>query len=266
MNADHPPLARLRSGSHGIGAEFPSDWTVESAFDNDGFILSDPAHDVVWIVAHVALPLDIAADVRQQLELDVRDAAAAAYANDRRERQANAREATNPDLPIVRDSAWTPLISVRILEVPGGPALDIVHRLTHCVGLETVAGRLLIPTARGYSEIACQAVDRTSGIRAALVSTLSRDRVGRFDPSGAVDFARFCDEQRHDALVPDALTRVRRAVLWLTSPEGAGLKVLEPPSPPLRGRVMLDNVRSSIVPPPRFLHVQGLPGLATNVA
>jgi hypothetical protein len=259
-------VAKLRTGTRGVAVDFPQAWPVESTFRDDGFILHDPEHDVFWMVAHSLFPLSLACDEEHILAKDIRDSTRVAFSAYLRKRPAdNANEASSRQFPITADPTWSPLVEMERKDLDGGPAMMIVHRLAHEFGNEVVAGRVLIPTTNGVTEIECRATDTTSGIRRALVTILVPEAQRPPEEAPAAMQQAFFDDPKHDARIRDALTRVRGALRWLVATDGGNLRVISAAQPQGRGAIFLDRARCSVIPPPRYLRLLAQTSLAQTV-
>jgi hypothetical protein len=259
--------AKLKSGALGVSATFPEAWPVEASFKNDGFVLSDPDHGVNWAVVHSPFPMNLQSDEEHLLEQDIRDAARVAFdAEVRRSSAEHPDEAARSiGLPITLDPGWSPVVDLRHTALDGGPAVLIIHRLAHQVGNEIVCGRILIPTANGVTELECRATDTTSGVRQSLVLVMCAEAGALRKTASPVALHSFFDDARHDSLVPDALSRVRGALAWLTGIDGVNLRVTSPPQLPDGDAIALEEAGCSIRIPPRYVRVRAQTSLAKSL-
>lgn len=247
------PLARLKAGFHGVAVSMPEDSAFVEDFGDSGFLVQVPSARLLWGIVYEAFPLSLHSDEHEMLYEDLRRSTRVAFAAELRQAEAaDSGDARRRCMPVTAEAGWTPLIEAKVVELDGGPALWIVHRLAFEYGRETVAARLLVPTADGVVEFFCKLTDTTTGVRKALILGTFDD--ARKPPSSAtaVELQAFVDDPRHDGVVPDALARVRGGLHWLVSPCGGGVRVTEPPRIERSRVLVLEHEGCSIVPPQRF--------------
>jgi hypothetical protein len=237
-------LEDLGSGNAGVRLQLRAGQIVHDLPDQA--VIRDAERKVGWLLSAKPFRLDLRPELDAILRADV----------ERHARGLFDRSFVPPEdgalQPRTSDPSWSPVVEVEPLTLPTGRALRMVHRLTYQPGHETVVGRLLVPVERGTLCISSVAKAELTGYReTALMMRASAD-------GGEVDFLPQAayDAPEHDAQFPDhGLSRVRAALAWLLTADGAGLEVTAPMAPLPPGVVELREASCAVLPPARFVRL-----------
>lgn len=152
------------------------------------------------------------------------------------------------------DPAWSPLIEVTPISLPGGEALVVLHRTLYEPGLESIMGHILIPVRDGMIEFRSVTAAHQTGMRESVV-TERKLRAHPINPGEdiAAQMRRLHSQRDFDDPALDAqfaehpLSRARALLRELQ----AKITVTHPAPPP--EKIVSTALRCAFLPPPRYL-------------
>lgn len=238
----------LARGTRGVTLTLPD--TLHAVADEAGMVCAiDREQGLEWRVFHApGLHLDLAAARRDHLVAEMRLHARKMFDDVGRLLDQRADHGLPPTLP----DDFDPVVEVRDAVVDGAAALVLVHRMALRPGVEIVMGHLLVPLADGLFEARVTARDPNTGMRESALMMRALQTAPDRDPAAAMPTRAEIDAPAHDDLMPEhSLSRVRRALRWMTA--DAGLTVTRPAEPLPSPRIVSTRPPCAFTPPPRFV-------------
>lgn len=235
-----PFLDDLASGRLGLTIRLPEHLTLSKQTDTSAE-LTDARNDVGWwFFFFPGLRLDLAPEHEHLLRRDVERHARVLF-----DTMFAYSQPAGDARPRTEDASWSPVIELERVELGGGPALTVLHRMMYQPTRESVMGHTLIPVAGGLFEARWLAVAQMTGYReSVLMMKLNEGKDLAFLPQSAYD------DPAHDAAFPEhPVTRARAAKRW----HEAGCTILEPAPAPVSRDVSLAPLSCVVSVPPRFM-------------
>lgn len=236
----------LARGDPGLRWDVPGD--LHTLREDAGhLVLRDPARGVTWRARRLPWPYALGPGLDEALRADVEADARLLFEAARQPGDATPRTA---------DPAWSPLVELERVQLPGGWGARLVRREAYQAGRELLWGSLLVPVRGGVVEVGAGAGANETGFRESM--EMAKRMVGRRPPDGPgagvgepiPPQAEF-DDPALDRFYPThPLSRVRAALQRLLG-EGGPVVTAPPPALP-EGEVHAEAAGCFLRLPPRY--------------
>lgn len=237
-----------RAGHFDVRFDVPAAWEVVEQGETSSTLV-DAAAGVQWhLFAFPGVVFDLSDAGWPTLQRDVTQHADYLFDMMRRMEQASLPDGeTLPPRP-----PRHPLVACQRVEVEGGRALLVLHRMVMRPGREIVMGHLLAPAAAGLFEVrwVCRS-DFTGTRESVLLMKAMQDAPGD-SPSEIDALMRSIDYDapEHDATFPEHPLSVARAMGGVAQ---RSLRIVTPAAPVPTGESIQPALSLSFTPPPRFV-------------